>query len=141
MTLIEIEDSLPNGLHDAQISRIEIDYEKRIVKFGIRLWTGDLSSTDESLHETYQDGELTVTGLIYCIIEPPDPKYPYANTSTITISAGSATEEPIKTETALPQQLPDGAFAYWLFVNEWNSFIHIAGMDADIELQKKYNHV
>lgn len=27
-----------------------------------------------------------------------------------------------------------GVFAYWFFVNEWNSFLHIAGMEASIQL-------
>lgn len=132
MTLQEIENSLPNDLHDAQVKRVEIDYEKRIVKFSLLLWTGYLSSEEESVQENYQEGELTIKDFIYCVIEPPDPSYPYAEASTITISAGSATEEPIKTETALPNKLPEGAFAYWFFVNEWNSFLHIAGMDASI---------
>jgi hypothetical protein len=44
MTLQEIDNSLPNGLHDAQVRRVAIDYEKRIVKFSLLLWTGDLSS-------------------------------------------------------------------------------------------------
>jgi hypothetical protein len=136
MTLQEIENSLPNGLHDAQIRRVDIDYEKRIVQFSLVLWTGDLSSEEESAREAYQEGELTIKDFIYCVIEPPDPTYPYAGASTITIGAGSATEEPIKTKTTLPQELPEGAFAYWFFVNEWNSFLHIAGMDASIQLSK-----
>ena len=136
MTLQEIENSLPNGLHDAQVRRVEIDYEKRIVKFSLHLWTGDLSSEEKSVRETYQEGELTIKDFIYCVIEPPDPSYQYAGASPITIGAGSATEEPIKTETALPNELPKGAFAYWFFVNEWNSFLHIAGMDASIQLSK-----
>jgi hypothetical protein len=29
--------------------------------------------------------------------------------------------------------LPEGSFAYWFFVNNWNSFIHVAAMDAQFE--------
>lgn len=134
MTLNDIEESLPNGLHDAQVQRVEIDYEQRIVKFSLLLWTGDLSSDDEATQERYEKGELTIKNFIYCVVEPPDPTYPYAKPEPITIGAGSAIEEPINTETKLPQQLPAGAFAYWFFVNEWNSFIHIAAMDASLQL-------
>jgi hypothetical protein len=137
MTLREIEDNLPNGLHDAQVKRIEIDYEKKRIKFTLALWIGDLSSQDESVRESFQEGELILTDLIYCIIEPPDPTYSFLKASPITIGAGSATEDPIKTETILPSNLPDGAFAYWFFVHEWNSFIHIAAMDASIELKDR----
>jgi hypothetical protein len=134
MTLKDIEESLPNGLHDAQVQRVEIDYEDRTIRFSLVLWTGDLSSDDEATRERYEKGELTIRDFIYCVIEPPDPTYPFVNASLITVGAGSATEEPIKTETPLPQKLPEGAFAYWFFVNEWNSFIHIAAMDASLKL-------
>jgi len=134
MTLKDIEESLPNGLHDAQVRRVEIDYEERTAKFLLLLWTGDLSSDEEGIRERYEKGELIIRNFIYCVIEPPDPTYPYAKATTITIGAGSATEEPIITETRLPQELPEGAFAYWFFVNEWNSFIHIAAMDASLKL-------
>lgn len=136
MTLKDIEDSLPNGLHDAKVRRVEIDYEKRTVKFSLLVWTGNLSSDDEASREAYQEGELTIRDFIYFVIEPPDSSYPYAGASPITIGAGSATEEPIQTETALPQELPKGAFAYWFFVNEWNSFLHIAGMYASFQLSR-----
>jgi hypothetical protein len=135
MTLREIEDSIPNGLHDAQVKRIEIDYEKGIAKFLILLWTGDLSSQDETVREAYQEGELIIKDLLYCIIEPPDPSYSYSKAMPITIGASSPIDEPIKTTTPLPKNLPAGAFAYWFFVHEWNSFIHIAAMDASLKLK------
>jgi hypothetical protein len=107
-----------------------------MVKFSLLLWTGNLSSKDESAWEANQQGELTIKDFIYCVIEPPDPTYPYAGASAITIGAGSSIEKPIKTGVALPQELPEGAFAYWFFVNEWNSFLHIAGMDASIQMSE-----
>lgn len=134
MTLIDIEESLPNGLHDAKVRRVEIDYENRTVRFSLLLWTGDLSSDDEATRERYEKGEITISDFIYCVIEPPDSTYPFLNASSITIGAGSAKEDPIKTETPLPQELPEGAFAYWFFVHEWNSFIHIAAMDASMKI-------
>jgi hypothetical protein len=139
MTLKEIEADLPNGLHDAQIKRIEIDYEKRTAKFSLLLWTGDLSSEDESLRETYEEGELIIKDFIYCIIEPPDPTYPHSSASPITISAGSTTEQTINPQPKVRLESPEGAFAYWFFVREWNSFIHIAGMDASMQLYTSQN--
>jgi hypothetical protein len=37
--------------------------------------------------------------------------------------------------TRLPEPLPEGAFTHWFFVNNWNAFIHVAAMDAQIILQ------
>ena len=29
--------------------------------------------------------------------------------------------------------LPEGAFAYWFFIKEWNAFIHVAARGAEME--------
>jgi hypothetical protein len=39
-TLQEIIDSLPNGLHDAQVHSINLDYVKREAKLTLSVWVG-----------------------------------------------------------------------------------------------------
>lgn len=134
MKLQEIENSLPNGFHDAQVKQVEIDYEKGIAKFILVLWIGDMSSPDESVREKYREAILILKDLIYCVIEAPDPAYSVTKARPFSIDAGSIKDKQIQSDTILPNNLPVGSFAYWIFVNEWNSFIHIAAMDAIIEL-------
>jgi len=50
MTIFEVANGLPNGLHDAEVQSIRIDYLKRTVEFELDVWTGtmaDAASTRE----------------------------------------------------------------------------------------------
>jgi hypothetical protein len=40
MTLEELENALPNGLHDAGVNRINVDYEST---FDVEIWVGDMN--------------------------------------------------------------------------------------------------
>jgi len=133
MTLEELADTLPNGLHDAQVSSISIDYLKREAKFALDVWVGDSSSQDEEVREAYQGGELKLSGLLYCAIEPPDGNYPYGEAERLWVDAGALGSDSIRPSVKLPEPLPEGAFAYWFFVQGWNSFIYVAARDASLE--------
>ena len=37
----ELENTLPNGLHDAEVRRITVDYERRKVTLEVAVWVGD----------------------------------------------------------------------------------------------------
>ncbi len=133
MTLEEIENSLPNGLHDAEISNINIDYFNREVRFELKIWVGDISSEKTELREAYRKASLTLSHFIYVVIEPPDSKYPYQKTTSLRIDTGSIQSTKITTSTKLPESLPDDAFSHWFFVQEWNAFIFAAAMDARLD--------
>jgi len=127
MTVEEIEMSLPNGLHDANLAKLAIDYVNNEAVFDIRIDVSDAESTDQS--EQCRFGSLTLSGLMFCVIEPPDPRYTYRNSSGLWItSSGPVTSDDILTK--LPRPLPQGAFVHYLFINDWNAFIYIAAMDA-----------
>lgn len=46
--LNEIQINLPNGLHDAEINSISLNYVERTIIFDLMLWVGDLESRDET---------------------------------------------------------------------------------------------
>jgi len=94
--------------------------------------------SDPAKREAYTEAKLTITGLVYFILEPPDydflKKYPSSLDSEglwVDVGFGNNPSHCIK----LPQPLPEGAFYNWFFVNNWNSFIHIAAMDAMIKIK------
>ncbi|MEK6280589.1 MAG: hypothetical protein AABN95_09580 [Acidobacteriota bacterium] len=130
MTLEEIEQSLPNGLHDAYITNIRLDYVKREARFDLEVSWDDPEKEEP---ESYRAATLSLSPFLYFIIEPPDSKYPFAHKEALWIDAGSDKLNSVST-TQLPKPLPEGAFAYWFFVNNWNSFIHVAALDASIVL-------
>jgi hypothetical protein len=67
MTLDEIDKLAPNGLHDAQLSSIELDYKNARAKLHLNLWVGSMDDP-ESERSVYQKAVVTVTGLFFCAI-------------------------------------------------------------------------
>jgi hypothetical protein len=115
MTIEEIEETLPNGFHDANLRKIEIDYAKGEVKVEVSVWIGDLESSDEELREKKRDGRLMVSGLQFCMIERPDSRYPYQEAGSLWIADSNE------------------GFIHYFFINNWNSFIILAAKDARFE--------
>ena len=121
MTLDEIAAQLPGILHDAVLRALKIDYASHEATFGLRIHVGDPDATTEADREGYRSVTLTISGLLWCVIECPE-------------SADSATDElwidagPIESLKERPMvAVPDGAFAWWIFVHQWNAFIYVAG--------------
>lgn len=123
MTFEELAATLPNGLHDAEVSRLQIDYSTRTVVLELSIWLGD----DEDL-EKYRSAQITLRGLQFCVMEGPDPRYPYAATEPLWIS--DVTSPP--SGTTLPKPAAPNAFVSSFFVNQWNAFVHLAALDASL---------
>ena len=68
MSTEEVGRTLPNGFYDSDILGINIDYARGEVAF---LLDVDLSSPEEKVEAPSRRGELRLTGLPYCVIEPP----------------------------------------------------------------------
>ena len=128
MTIEEIELSLPNGFHDSNILNVRVDYVQRTVELGMEIWVSLLDDTDP---ERYQPATLFISDLVYFVIEPPGP--PNVSHGPITLVDGGSTELE-QSGYSLPKPLPAGAFTYWFFVNNWNCFIHVAALSAQLKL-------
>ena len=133
MQFKEVEDSLPNGFHDAVVQTVTMDYVSRKAVIKMQLWVGDLDAATEIEREAHKAAELHLSDVLYFVIDAPDPKYKFAERRELRIDAGGADEESAPAPPIPLAQLPAGASAHWFFVNDWNSFIHIAAMDAQLE--------
>jgi len=127
MTLEELENTLPNGLHDAEVRRVAIDYEKRKVTLELAIWVGNMDDPPGQ-REAYKGGRIDISGLLFLVMEPPDPKYPF-KASDLTIDGCDMSKN---LDNALLRSLPADSFFRSLWVNEWNAFIHIAAKSADV---------
>ena len=128
MTLEEIEQSLPNGFHDSTISSVRLNYVQRTAEMDMELW---MSGSDDEDREKYRPATLSITELIYFVIEPPGvPNTSHAEPSLV--DGGSSELE--QSAYPLPKPLPAGAFTYWFFVSNWNAFIHVAASSAEIAM-------
>jgi hypothetical protein len=128
VTLEELEKTLPNGLHDSEVQRVAIDYEQRTLILELAVWVGDMNDPPER-REAYKSGRIKISGLIFFVAEPPDPKYPFRDSAELTIDGGDMSEN---LDRELLKSLPGDAFFRSLWVNEWNAFIHIAARDSEI---------
>jgi hypothetical protein len=77
MTLEELENTPPHGLHDAEVQRSAVDDEHRKVTFALAVWVGDMDDPPER-REVHKSGCLEITGLISLVMEPHDARYHFA---------------------------------------------------------------
>jgi hypothetical protein len=129
MTLRELSETLPNGFHDAVVHTVTLDYSKHEVKFDIAVWVGELGAKDEAKREAYRNGELILSGVAFCVIEPPDPTYPYDKKDGIIIDTGEVRSLSKPPALQLPP-VPEGLFLNWVYVREWNSFMYVVARNA-----------
>jgi len=127
MTLKELENTLPNGLHDAEVQRITVDYSQRTLMLELEIWVGSMDDPPER-REAYRKGWLEISGLIFLVLEPPDPRYPFKD-SDLRID-GCDMSKNLSSE--LLRSLPQDSFVRSLWVNEWNAFMHIAAKSAEV---------
>jgi hypothetical protein len=126
MTIDELDALLPNGLHDAKLERVAIDFGDRTARLDLDIWVGD----DEE-REAHRRAQMTLSGLVFWVSEPPDPRYPFLSPGPESIDAGPLTDKIPEKQPALPP-VPQGAFANWIFVRDWNAFIYVAAKDASL---------
>lgn len=128
MTIGEIEANLPNGFHDATLNNIFIDYDTQRVVLSIEVNIG----SPEDDNENFRTGKLTISGVLFCAIEPPDPKYAFQKAKGIWIADSGTVTSSMKNAYMI-EHLPKGVFFHYFFINEWNSFIFVAARDAVFE--------
>jgi hypothetical protein len=127
MTLDDLSAALPNGFHDAELQRLMIDYTKQKAHFIVDIWVGDMSTEQ---HEAYRLAEITLSGLIFWVSEPPDAAYRNDAAGGETIDIGPFEGFNGQTAVKLPPPVPDGAFANRIFLTGRNSFHYVAAYNA-----------
>ncbi|HEX7681177.1 MAG TPA: hypothetical protein VF713_23775 [Thermoanaerobaculia bacterium] len=121
MNLFELAESLPNGLHDAELRRVSIDYVERTAVLELEIWVDDTDTP----RELYRLARITLTGLVYFAIEPPYLSYPFRDAGALTIDL-SRPEKPFVAGR-------ESESAFRLFIGEFNSFIYADASDAQLE--------
>ena|ERR1700690_1094945 len=130
MTFEDLNSELPNGFHDARLHGIVIDYVAGSMSLRLDVWVGNLDGPDR---ETYRAAELRVAGLCFCSIEVPDPRYPYMpDGSPLDVSGDAADSRTLAALEQLSRTLPSGTSCYRFFVQDWNSFIHVAAKEFQV---------
>jgi hypothetical protein len=118
---------LPNGFHDSEIRAIRINYEQREATVD---WSIDYSSPEQDQSQPARDAQIIFRGVTYFVIETPDPKYPYGEARRIDVN--DVYKSPHENIEFIPPPVPNNSLQLSLFVNDWNSFIHIAAQSAEL---------
>ena len=119
-------------LHDAEIERVTLDYATRQAVFDCSLYVGDPDSDGEA-REAQSTGRLVFTDFLYCVIEPPDTAYLYQDRDRLRVTSDGPVGGDKDPGRHLPKNLPEGAFAHWFFINDWNAFIYVAARKVAFE--------
>lgn len=132
MTMEELSRRLPNGLHDAYLLGLSVDYATGILRLELKL---DVAN-DEINHAGGEDdgfrvGTVLIRGLAYFVIDAPPPIAP-GDASRLSYIDGIETREWQIDGSNLPP-VCDGVFRYSIFMGDWNSYMHFAGTSAEIE--------
>jgi|HubBroStandDraft_6_1064221.scaffolds.fasta_scaffold188665_2 hypothetical protein len=138
MTLEELESVVPNGFHDARLVRLTLDYLDRTATLHMQLFVGTPESEDP---EEYKAPIVRLTGLCFFSIDLPDPNEQFVpDGSPVSVSGYSEDStgllkpnESIVAIDTLMKNCPLGASSYRFYSYDWNSFIHIACTDANLE--------
>jgi len=134
MTLQEIENKLPNGLHDAQLQRLTLDLARSTLTLEV-----DVDSSVPAAGEEEGDptrAKITVTGLCYLKLDPPDVLNPYAIGTASLIDTGDDPVQKGLVDNEVASKLPRGSFLHWIYLNGWNAIMVVGGKEAKLELEQ-----
>jgi hypothetical protein len=125
VNIFELADTLPNGLHDAEILDFAISYEKQVVRARAQVWVGSVEALPDR-REQYRPAVLELYQVEYCIFDRPHPEYPYKSAPALTVDL-------VPPDPAV--MLPGEGTPFRFWVGEWNAFIHVRAGDATLTWQ------
>jgi hypothetical protein len=130
MTFQDLENSLPNGFHDAKLKSVSIDYVERLLTMQMEILVGTPEAKDR---DEYRNATLTVTGLYFYVIEPPAVNYPFITKHRPIRVSGDEGWPDSLTDLAASLAQTNPAFTYHRFFSDnWNSFIYVAADDVQL---------
>ena len=128
MTFQELAQSLPNGFHDAELHRLEIDYVQQVLRMELVVWIGRMSARET--RELYRPAEVVVEKVGFLAMESPDENSPWNEAGALTIDTG--TVDPQECSFQLPP-VPTGTSVTRVYVYDWNRDFYFAGANAQLE--------
>jgi|GEM_PF-2778934 len=124
MTLSELDDSLPNGLHDAYLLGITVSFAERTASLFVSLL---VSEVGESVR--YERAEIRLTGLLAFVVEGPERRIDQG--VPLGICSFDTTEEHYPALSRFGEE--DQRLFHSLYVEPpWNGFMHVAAEEAEI---------
>jgi YD repeat-containing protein len=122
MTFEKLLQELPNGLHDAALLRLHVDWAAGTAQLDVLVEVGRV---DEGSRKC---ARIVFSDLQFLAIDPPDVSQTGPGTTWIDAGPGQPSTAPLE----IPP-LREGFFLCWVYASGWNSFIRIAARDVALE--------
>ena len=122
MTLEELDEQLPNGLHDAKLRSIGHDYDTGALTLCVEILTG-LPANPPETRFAYRDAVISFSNVYLCQIEQPENERIVGVRGSVWFRYWRT--EPGTISPKLFNRFPPDALSYTLYVLEWESSIHI----------------
>jgi hypothetical protein len=145
MTLEQLANTLPNGLHDSALKSLSIDYESRTLRLDISIKIGNPEGPREQ-RDDIRDAQIYVSGIVFFVIDPPSsaPGYDFESSGELWIVDSYETRSIPQFTKMIDQKLldavPADAFVQSFFVGQWNSYLHVAARDCSVEWSGAARH-
>ena len=81
--LKELEESLPNGFHDAVLETMSVDFLGNTLVLDMELSTGDPDAPSPEGRDSYRKAVVRIRDLVYVSVEPPGPDGELSDTRTV----------------------------------------------------------
>ena len=130
MSIRHLDSLLPNGLHDAELVSLQVDYETGEVTLYVN---ADVSSPEDppgSPDPCYRRAIVTFRDVQFMLIDPPHHPNSQSIKGLPWIDAGDGQPEHHAIE--LPP-LAAGVFLSWIYMESSNSFVRIAAKSVSAE--------
>ncbi len=124
MTIEELEDTLPSGFHDARLRRIDVNFAQATCVLDLEVDFGDFDKLVR----------VFVTGVILCVLEPEDIRTFGSRLEGSRVDGFPTTERMWPSLNDYRSMAPANAFFYSFFLNANNSFLHLAGTGAKLDI-------
>jgi hypothetical protein len=130
MDLRLIEQLLPNGFHDAYLSRLALDFVNRDVELSLRVL---VANDDQPASERYRQCRLMLHDYSVLILEPAIAYREIKPSRGLQIDQTQLTDEDYHAFRQVGYNMREGNFWLALFVYDWNSRIVISARDAEMK--------
>lgn len=125
MTLDELERTMPTGLHDALLYGFRVDCMSMKLVLDVDVY-------DYPRDPFLRTAVVTLLGLLTFEFDPPRPAIPFDDRGVVYIDSREI-ETLSKRPRSVLNPLPQGAYANYIFLSEWESFIYVTARDAKLD--------
>ncbi len=130
MNLIEIEQSLPNGFHDAYLNQLALDFARHEAELSLEVLIG---TDDQPGSDKYRKCRLTFHDYAIVMIEPAVAHRDIGKARGLGVDRTELDDEDRLAVAKTGYKIPSDNFWLALFIYEWNSRIIINARDASLE--------